>query len=76
MVKIEIPDLDIKASIEDGTWACNDDKFLPLLESIIKEPDVFYIPDEDYYFANLAIKEFGGTITHHDEQEFDPDVIY
>jgi len=76
MVAIEIPKQGIKASVDDGIWVCNDDMFLPLLESIIKERDVFYIPDMDFYLANLAIKKFGGKITHHDEVEFDPDVVY
>ena len=77
MVKLEIPDLNIKATIEDGEWTCNDDLFIPLLESVpILRQKYYYDSDPDYTKAKSIIDEFGGKITHHDKQEFDPNVIY
>ena len=77
MVSIEIPKLDIKASIDEGEWTCNDDNFLPLLEAIpILRQKYYYDPDPDYTKAMAIVDEFGGKITHHDEVEFDPDVVY
>jgi len=77
MVSIEIPDLEIKASVNDGVWACNDDLFMPLLESVpMLRQKYYYDPDPDYTKAKAIIDEFGGRITHHDKQDYDPDVIY
>lgn len=77
MVSIEIPDLEITASIDEGIWTCNDKLFLPLLESVpILRQKYYYDPDPDYTKAKAIIDEFGGKITHHDIQEYDPDVIY
>lgn len=77
MVSIEIADLEIKASIEDGVWSCNDKLFMPLLESVpILRQKYYYDPDPDYTKAKAIVDEFGGKITHHDIQEYDPDVIY
>lgn len=77
MIKLEIPALDIKASIDDGKWTCNYAWFLPILEIVpILRKKNYYDPDPDFSKANAIIAEFGGKITHHDIIEFDKDVIY
>ena len=77
MVSIEITELEIKASIADGVWTCNDKLFMILLESVpMLRQEYYYDPDPDYTKAKAIIDEFGGKITHHDQQEYDPDVVY
>ena len=80
MVKIEIPELDIEATIEDGVWTCNEPLFLRELNLLTEFRDQFikevYEPYPDHAFAMAVVARFGGKITYCDEQEFDPDVTY
>ena len=77
MIKLEITELNIKATIDNGKWTCNDKLFIPLLEAVpMLRQKYLYSPDPDYRKAKAIIDEFGGKITHHDKQEFDPNVIY
>ncbi len=77
MVLIEIPKLNASASITNGKWTCTNNVYIHLLDTISElRQKYYYDPDPDYTKASAIIKEFGGKITHHDEIEFDPDVVY
>lgn len=76
MVKIELPSGQT-AEINELEWTCDD----PMLKQML---DTFYpyegfspsMGDPDLYIAKSAIEKIGGKIVHHDEVEYDPDMIY
>jgi len=66
----------IKATIKDGKWRCNESDLLFILENYTEAYSDMYAPNHDYTKAQNIVKYMGGKITHHDEVEFDPDVVY
>ena len=76
-VRIEIPNLNIKAIIEDGQWTCDNALFVALLEATSElNKRHYYDPDPDFTMANAVINEFGGQIIYHEEMPHDSDVDY
>jgi hypothetical protein len=77
MIKIEL--LGTAAQLEDNVWKCDNEQIQSVLNAntdvynLLPQP---YTPDRDYSIASRVCDVMGGKITHHDKQEFDPDVIY
>lgn len=69
-------DKNIQAVIEDGNIESETPLFGDFLKAFVSNMPKRYAPDEDYAKALYIIDEFGGRITHHNKQEYDPDVIY
>lgn len=77
MIEIEIRGK--KAKIEDEHWETDDPMLLGILNLCTKAYNSLpqpYTPDRDYTIASRICGKFGGRITYHDKQDFDPDAIY
>ena len=77
MIEIEVKGK--KATIEDERWQADDPMLLGILNLCTKAYNSLpqpYTPDRDYSIASRVCEVMGGRITHHDKQDYDPDVIY
>jgi hypothetical protein len=77
MIEIEVRGT--KATIEDEQWKTDDPMLLGILNLCTKAYNSLpqpYTPDRDYTIASRVCDVMDGRITHHDKQDYDPDVIY
>jgi hypothetical protein len=75
MIEIEVKGK--KATIEDEQ--ADDPMLLGILNLCTKAYNSLpqpYTPDRDYSIASRVCEVMGGRITHHDQIEYDPDVVY
>jgi len=59
-----------------GKWKSSNRELENILNIQTSQNNNVYMPHPDLNIADYVISEFGGKITHHDEVEFDPDVVY